>query len=476
MAPKKLQPFKDIEAKWKRVRSRLRVELGENAYRTWLRPLTLKGMNGDEVVMVVPGDNMRRWVLERCGDRLQDLWCRESSDIKGISIQVSKPENRENQRRVVARQEARYMNNSYINRVPGDDESRLVNRLNPRFTFENFIVGQSNQFACSAASRVCTSEARSAGFNPLYIYGGVGLGKTHLMNAIAWEIRACSPMRQVLYLSAEKFMVQFVKAVRNDRADSFKETFRAVDVLMIDDIQFIANKRSTQEEFFHTFDALMDRNRQIVVSADRPPGDLESMNERLKSRLGGGLVANIHAADYELRLEVLKSKLALAIREARVANLSTDDIPLAVMQYVATNITSNIRELEGALNRIVAQIEMIDRPVTVEIAKERLRDLLRSNDRRISVEEIQRAVAEHYGITVADLLSNCKQRAIARPRQVAMYLVKRLTNRSLPDIGRKFGGRDHTTIMHGVRRITQLMNENEVFADEVEKLERSLTA
>lgn len=342
------------------------------------------------------------------------------------------------------------------------DRGDFAGRLDPRFTFENFVVGKPNELAHAAARRV--AEASAVPFNPLFLYGSVGLGKTHLMHAIAWHVRRREPQKRVIYLSAEKFMFQFVKAVRYKDTMAFKEQFRSVDLLMIDDVQFLCGKDSTQEEFFYTFNALVDQNRQIVISADKSPSDLEGLEERMRSRLGWGLVADIHPTTYELRLGILQTK-------AEQLGIS---VPIKVVEFLAHKITSNVRELEGALNRISAHASLVGRPVTIETAQEVLHDLLRANDRRITIEEIQKRVAEHFSIRMADMHSARRARAVARPRQVAMYLCKQLTPRSLPEIGRKFGGRDHTTVMHAVRKIEELRASDPNLSEDIELLRRML--
>jgi chromosomal replication initiator protein len=339
--------------------------------------------------------------------------------------------------------------------------------LDPRFTFDNFVVGKSNELAHAAAQRLTRTD--SVAFNPLFLYGGVGLGKTHLMHAIAWEIRRQDPSRTVLYLSAEKFMYQFIRALRFKDTMAFKQQFREVDVLMIDDIQFIAGKDSTQEEFFHTFNALIDHNRQVIVSADRSPSDLEGIEERIRSRLGWGLVADIHPTDYELRLGILQSKADTL--SARAENAT---IPQPVLEFLAQRIVSNIRELEGALNRVVAYASFVGRPISLEMAQDVLRDLLRASERRVTIDEIQRRVAEYFNVRMGDMLSARRARSVARPRQIAMYLSKQLTTRSLPEIGRKFGGRDHTTVIHAVRKIEQLREEDVALDEDVDLLRRML--
>ena len=339
--------------------------------------------------------------------------------------------------------------------------------LDPRFTFENFVVGKPNELAHAAARRAaeaCSGPVRMVPFNPLFLYGGVGLGKTHLMHAIAWHVHKNGCARKVIYLSAEKFMHQFIRALRFKSMMDFKDEFRSVDLLMIDDVQFISGKESTQEEFFHTFNALVDQNRQIVISADKSPSDLEGLEERMRSRLGWGLVADVHPTTYELRLGILQSKA----EQARM------HIPRKVLELLAHRITSNVRELEGALNRIVANMQLVGREITLESAHEELHDLLRPRERRVTIDEIQRRVAEHFNVRLAEMTSARRARAFARPRQVAMYLSKQLTSRSLPEIGRYFGGRDHTTVIHAVRRIEELKDTDSVLAEDVELLSRML--
>ena len=337
--------------------------------------------------------------------------------------------------------------------------------LDSRYQFDSFVVGKSNELAYAAARRV--ADTAEVNFNPLFLYGGVGLGKTHLMHAIAWHIRERDPGREVIYLSAERFMYQFVRALRDRETMAFKQVFRSVDVLMIDDVQFFSRKDSTQEEFFHTFNELVDQNKQIVISADRSPSDLEDVEERIRSRLGWGLVVDIHQTDFELRLGILEAKLARA---------NIRDFPTKVLEFLAYRITSNVRELEGALNRLIALSHLVGRPINLEMTQEALQDLLRANDRRVTIEEIQKKVAQHFNIRLADMHSARRARAVARPRQVAMYLAKQLTTRSLPEIGRKFGGRDHTTVMHAVKRIEELRQMDASLAEDIDLLRRMLEA
>jgi chromosomal replication initiator protein len=317
--------------------------------------------------------------------------------------------------------------------------------LEPRYTFDRFVVDRSNELAFAATQRVAQHVATQDAplFNPLFLHGGVGLGKTHLLHAVAWEIQNYAPHKKVLYLSAEQFMYRFVRALRDKDMMSFKEQCRSVDVLMIDDVQFIAGKESTQEEFFHTFNALIEQRKQIILSADKSPSHMDGIDARLRSRLGWGLVVDIHPSTYELRLGILQAKAA----ESQV------DVPQTLLDYLAQHITSNIRELEGALMRLIAHADLIGRPLSVDTAREVLPDLLKGGRRKVTLDHIQDCVVVHYGIDMSDLLSAKRDRRLVMPRQIAMYLAKQLTPLSLPDLGRAFGGRDHTTVLHAVRKI-----------------------
>ncbi len=452
---------------WARVRGRLRGEVGDAAFRSWLKPLTMVSAKQGVVRMSVPTRFMRDWVVSHYAERIETLWQEESGGILRVEIVVQPPPRPEPKQDSAPRAAETAQPPPGASGRASEPEAAyrdLSAPLDPRFTFENFVVGKPNELAYAAARRV--AEARTVPFNPLFLYGPVGLGKTHLMHAIAWEIRTRYPQRRIIYLSAEKFMYQFIRALRTKDTVAFKEQFRSVDVLMIDDVQFIGGREATQEEFFHTFNALVDQNRQVVISADKSPSDLEGVEERMRSRLGWGLVADIHPTTYELRLGILQAK----------AEHSGVEIPVKVLEFLAHKITSNVRELEGALNRIVAHATLVGRPVALESTQEVLHDLLRANDRRVTIEEIQKRVAEHFNVRVADMHSARRARAVARPRQVAMYLAKQLTSRSLPEIGRKFGGRDHTTVMHAVRKVEELKATDPAFAEDIELLRRMLEA
>lgn len=453
------------QSQWTRIKTRLRDEFGEAAFKSWLNPLALSEVRDGQARIAVPTRFLRDWVITHYGDRIRALWAKEDAAITDIDIIVQPSAAK-------AARPAAGLSAPAAATVPAQAaaapcEPANVNDeigapLDPRYTFDNFVVGKPNEFAYAAARRVAESDTVS--FNPLFLYGGVGLGKTHLMHAVAWHIRERNPKRSVIYLSAEKFMYRFVRALRFQDTMAFKEQFRSVDVLMIDDVQFIGGKDSTQEEFFHTFNSLVDQGRQIIISADKSPSDLQGMEERLRSRLGCGLVADIHATSYELRLGIIASK----------AEQMNVDVPVKVAEFLAHKITSNVRELEGALNRVVAHAQLVGRDITLESTQDVLHDLLRANDRRITIEEIQKKVAEHFNIRVADMHSARRARQVARPRQVAMYLAKQLTSRSLPEIGRKFGGRDHTTVMHAVKKIEELRAGDVSFAEDIELLRRML--
>ncbi len=428
--------------------------------------MTVRGERGGMVTMSAPTRFMRDWVVAHYADRLRALWGGENPSVQGIDIVVQPGSVAPGTGRVAmspARPHPAVRSGIRHAGVAGENDVQDIGApLDPRFTFDHFVVGKPNEFAYAAARRV--AEAIRVPFNPLFLYGGVGLGKTHLMHAIAWHIRQRKPECAVICLSAEKFMYRFIRALREQNTVDFKEQFRSADVLMIDDVQFISGKDSTQEEFFHTFNTLVDQGRQIVLSADKSPSDLEGLQERLKSRLNCGLVADIHATTYELRLGILESK----------AEQLGITIPRKVMEFLAHRITSNVRELEGALNRVVAHAQLVGRDITLETTQEVLHDLLRANDRRVTIDDIQKQVSQHFNVRVADMHSARRARSVARPRQVAMYLAKQLTSRSLPEIGRKFGGRDHTTVMHAVRKVDELRELDAAFAEDVELLRRML--
>ena len=449
-------------AVWQHVQHELVKKYGEAVWRSWLKPLEFVAVDAGIASLSAPSRFMKEWVVSNYGLDMLAIWQGQDASVLKIDITV-REEALEVPQQTAANEDVPAWASQQTS-VQFDDpmHEALQASLDPRFTFDNFVVGKPNELAFAAARRLAESESVVQGCNPLFLYGGVGLGKTHLMHSIASHIRTHNPERRVLYLSAEKFMYQFIRALRLKEAMEFKEYFRSVDVLMIDDVQFICGKESTQEEFFHTFNALVDQNKQLVISCDRSPSDLDGIQERIRSRLGWGLVADIHATTYELRLGILQSK---------VANMQDMDVPAKVLEFLAHKISSNVRELEGALNRVVAHSSLVGQPVTLETTQDVLKDLLRANDKRVTVEDIQKVTAAHYDIKISDMHSARRSRMVARPRQIAMYLAKQLTTKSLPEIGRRFGGKDHTTVMHAVKRVEELMQDNE-FAEEVELVKK----
>ena len=464
-----------VSKAWARARAGLRSEFGDEAFRSWIGPLTLEAVRGKTAILSIKSRFLRDWVLSNYRDRIRDHFNAELPAIGAIDLvaKVSAPATGpetgpeagpDSGLEAGAPPAADSRRRARIDRAAPDEEADSTPSLplEPRYTFDSFVVGKPNELACAAAQRVAESE--DIPFNPLFIHGGVGLGKTHLMHAMAWRIRERTPWRRVAYISAEKFMYQFIRALRFKDTLAFKEQFRSVDVLMIDDVQFMADKDATQEEFFHTFNALMDERRQVVVSADKSPSELSGIEERLISRFNWGLVADVHPTTYELRLSILQTKAARM----------DCAFPDKVLEFIAHKIQSNVRELEGALNRMAAHASLVGRTLTIEMAADVLKDVLRANERHITIEEIQRNVCAHFNIKMTDMSSARRARAVARPRQMAMYLAKMLTSRSLPEIGRKFGNRDHTTVMHAVRKIEELRAVDPSINEDVEILIRAL--
>jgi chromosomal replication initiator protein len=462
------------EETWGRVREELLGVVGRNNYTNWIEPLEFSGLEEGVATFFVPTNFMGDWVSRNFGDQILQRMVATGKSVSRVEFTVParggavvKPAAaRVDAVRPVAGNaptlSARAAPARSVSELPGAP-------IDPRFTFDNFVVGKPNELAHAAARRV--GEGGPVTFNPLFLYGGVGLGKTHLMHAIANELKTRSPELRVVYLSAEQFMYRFVQALRDKQMMDFKQIFRSVDVLMVDDVQFIAGKDSTQEEFFHTFNALVDQNKQIIISADRAPGEIKDLEDRIKSRLQCGLVVDLHPTDYELRLGVLQTK----VENYRVQYPGLEITP-GVLEFLAHRITTNVRVLEGALMRLFAFASLVGREITLELAQDCLADVLRASDRKVTIEEIQRKVSEHYNIRLSDMIGPKRVRAIARPRQMAMYLSKQLTSRSLPEIGRRFGGRDHTTVMHGVKKIEELKGLDNQLAEDLELLRRALEA
>lgn len=447
----------------KAVEVRLRKLLGDSNYNTWLKSLSVGGLKSGVLTLFLPTTFFCSYIARNFSDEITQAWQAENPEVKRIKFEAGSPAFSE----ASDNAEEKKPEAEPAERIPSADlikteKDILSDPLNPDFTFDKFVVGTPNEFAYAAARRV--AESRTPAFNPLYLYSDSGLGKTHLMHSIAWHIRTHDKSRRVVYLSAEKFMYLFIRAIRYKDTLSFKEELRNVDVLMIDDVQFLIGKDSTQQEFFHTFNDLIGNGKQIVLSADKPPVNLAGIEERLKTRLGSGLVADIHQTTYELRVGILES----------TAQNAGVYVPPDVISFLAEKITSSVRELKGALLRVTAYAEMLKEEVTLERTCDMLRDVLSVLDRRVTIEEIQRKVAEHYNIRVAEMTSKRRDRPVVRPRQIAMYLAKELTIKSLPDIGRAFD-RDHTTVIHAVKAIEQLRKEDPGFKEETDALRRSLS-
>jgi chromosomal replication initiator protein len=450
-----MQGSEVIQQAWEAIRAGLRRDCGARMFDAWLRPIALGGFDAASgtLYLSLPSKFMADWVQSHHADRLALAWRGHAPEVRQIRIGVGP---------------AAPLTAAAV-QIPAPEEKHPTREsaysvaLEPRYRFENFVVGKANEVAFNAALTLGTAE--TIGFNPLFLHGGTGRGKTHLLHAIGHEFHRLHPRATIIYMSAEKFMVEFVGALRANETLRFKQQLRSADLLMIDDVQFIAGKESTQEEFFHTMNEIISAGRRLVISSDRAPQDLDGIEPRILSRLSWGLVADINAADLELRLNIIHKKLE---------SLPDVKVPDDVIGFLARRISSNVRELEGALNRISAYSMMQNRPITLEFVSEVLANILRANQRRVSIDEIQTKVSEHYRIRKAEMTSARRAREVARPRQVAMYLSKQLTPRSLPEIGRRFGGRDHTTVIHAVRRIEQLRSEDQELDNDIRLLTRQL--
>jgi chromosomal replication initiator protein len=466
---------------WSRVKGRLRAEVGEDVFSSWFARMELEGVETDTVRLSVPTRFLKSWIQSHYVERVLACWQSEEPGVRRVDLAVRSavirsismaPKIQDAAEPVREQRDVKIDGNelrAFSGPISSAHEALGGSPLDPRLTFDTFVVGRSNTLAHAAAKQVAAARRGDAVmFNPLYIHAGVGLGKTHLLQAIAWTGNAPGD-RKVLYLTAEKFMYGFVSALRTQTAVAFKEALRGIDVLVIDDLQFLQGK-ATHAEFSHTLNSLIDAGRQVVIAADRPPTDLESLDERVRSRLAGGLVVEMGLLGEELRLEILMSRIAAA----RIHHPGFD-VPTAVLAYIAKSVTHNGRDLEGALNRLLAHSKLTGQPITMELAEREVRDLIRPQEpKRVKIEDIQRIVARHYNVSRGDLLSSRRTANVVRPRQVAMYLAKTLTLRSLPEIGRRFGGRDHTTVLHAVRKIEHLVGADTALAEEVETLKRQL--
>ncbi len=449
-----------IDLAWESIRAGLRRDCGARTFDNWLKPAQLAALDDDGTIRIaLPSAFMATWVETHYAERLLHAWRAHLPQVRRVSVSTGIETARPALFSVAPP--------APVAEEPAEDEAGGVEglQLEARYTFDSFVVGKPNEVAYNAARTL--AEGGAVTFNPLFLHGGTGLGKTHLMHAIGHEYRRRSPKAKIVYMSAEKFMFEFVGALRARDTHGFKQRLRSADVLMIDDVQFIAGKDSTQEEFFHTMNEIISAGKRLVITADRSPQDLEGIESRILSRLSWGLVADVNPADFELRLAIIARKLD-AMPQAAVSP--------EVQMFLAKRIASNVRELEGALNRVVAYAMLSNRPIDIAFVEETLTDVLRAHQRRVTIDEIQRKVSDHYRIRQSEMTSARRAREVARPRQIAMYLAKQLTPRSLPEIGRRFGGRDHTTVIHAVRQIEKLrMADAELDAD-VRLLLRQLEA
>ncbi len=475
----------DGSENWGRIKARLRAELGEDVFVSWFGRVEVDQRDNGVLSLSVPTRFLQKWLKSHYYEHVLNVCRQEWPDVARLDFRVRKPEFcvTESAPQGAALRPLNGSGNGSgshnAERMAKSEATVLPMRtacgsldgspLDPRFTFENFVMGSSNRLAHAAAQEAAAAPLGAHGFNPLYLHSSVGLGKTHLLHAIAWQIKQTRPDSRVLYLTVERFMSGFVSALKSRDAITFKDALRKIDVLLIDDMEFLQGP-TIQQEFCHTLNSLIDGGRQVVIAADRPPTQLDKLDGRMRSRLGGGLVAEIGIMDYDLRRKILAQRADDAIAERR-----TLEIPGVVLDYLADRLTESGRELEGAINRFRAAHQLTGQSVSLDSAEQIVRDLMRGVEpRRVRIDDILRTVSKHYGVNRSDLLSGRRNRSIVLPRQIGMWLAKHLTQRSLPEIGRRFGNRDHTTVLHAIRKIEGLMASDAGLREEVELLKRLL--
>jgi chromosomal replication initiator protein len=452
----------------------LQDEFPSQQFNTWIRPLQAEHCE-DRLVLLAPNRFVLDWILEKFLFRIKELVHQFSApeappavvlEIGSTRVEAPRGDSANRQQQRISTPQAASSTSVFATRNKPQPANEIPNHrsnVNPNYTFDNFVEGKSNQLAKAASIQV--GENPAVAYNPLYLYGGVGLGKTHLLHAIGNQIMRNNPQAKVLYLHSERFVADMVKALQTNAMNEFKRYYRTVDALLIDDIQFFAGKDRSQEEFFHTFNALLEGQQQVILTCDRYPKEINGVEERLKSRFGWGLTVAVEPPELETRVAILMSK----------AEQAQINLPYEVAFFVAKRIRSNVRELEGALKRIIANAHFTGKPITLDFVKDALRDLLALQDKLITIENIQKTVAEYYKVKIADLLSKRRSRSVARPRQMAMALAKELTNHSLPEIGDAFGGRDHTTVLHACRKIVELKQATQDVEEDYTNLLRILT-
>ena len=469
-----MKPAQDLKQSWDRIAARLRAELGEDLYSSWFARMEAEECQDRQLAVSVPTRFLKNWIESHYAARLQKISETEFGALEGVAIRVRsrgmpvrpQPE-ADRHESAQAQPAAMRVTTESSSRTPVQAQPAGNDRGSPldhALTFENFLLGRSNALAHAAAMRVADAKpGEPLSFNPLFIHSAAGLGKTHMLNAISWRIRQQNPERKVLFITAERFMYHFITALRARDVISFKDYFQSIDVLLIDDFQFLQGK-TMQQEFCHTFNSLVDAKRQVVIAADVPPAQLESIDQRMRSRLAGGLVVDVGLPELELRRSIIETRLGEVRRRDPSLIIGED-----VIDFIASRITGGGREIEGALNRIIASQQLTRAPMTVDLASMALRDLAQpqADGARIRIDDILNIVGRHYNVARTDLLSPRRARTIVRPRQIGMYLAKKLTPRSLPEIGRRFGGRDHSTVLHAVRKIEDMLKTDDKLAREV---------
>ena len=439
---------------WNKVLEKLKKTFGNDIYESWIKNVNLKKEFNHYIILSAPTRFVRDWIVSRYADKILDIIKTFKKSIQRIEFLIDETQEKSDKSLFLKKGQVTSIENSFLNYY----------RFNLSNRFDNFMVGESNELAFTAARKICI---QSAHYNPLFIYSAVGMGKTHLLNAVGLEV---GNSKKVMFVSAERFMYHFIKSIKNNEMVKFKDFFRKADIFIIDDIQFASGKEAMQEEFFHTFDALIEKGSQIVISSDRPPSDLDRIQERIKSRMSGGLVIDIQPPDLNLRIKILKSKFEeIKINFKENYNLSDE-----IFEFLASEITSNIREMIGALNRVLAFSKINTKSPNVYECKRILKDFVNSNIKVVNVEFIQNLVASHFNLNINDLLSPRRPRSLARPRQIAMYLAKQYTTNSLPDIGRKFSNRDHTTVIHAVKKINELIKKDNEIRQSIIEIKKKL--
>ena len=439
---------------WNKVLEKLKKTFGNDIYESWIKNVNLKKEFNHYIILSAPTRFVRDWIVSRYADKILDIIKTFKKSIQRIEFLIDETQEKSDKSLFLKKGQVTSIENSFLNYY----------RFNLSNRFDNFMVGESNELAFTAARKICI---QSAHYNPLFIYSSVGMGKTHLLNAVGLEV---GNSKKVMFISAERFMYHFIKSIKSNEMVKFKDFFRKADIFIIDDIQFASGKAAMQEEFFHTFDALIEKGSQIVISSDRPPSDLDRIQERIKSRMSGGLVIDIQPPDLNLRIKILKSKFE-EIKINFKENYSLSD---EIFEFLASEITSNIREMIGALNRVLAFSKINTKSPNVYECKRILKDFVNSNIKVVNVEFIQNLVASHFNLNINDLLSPRRPRSLARPRQIAMYLAKQYTTNSLPDIGRKFANRDHTTVIHAVKKINELIKKDNEIRQSIIEIKKKL--